>query len=411
MLSSSPIVASMVVAEKRVGGDGKGNIIATVMNIMGVRDIKSISMDASLSELGMDSLMAVEIKQTLEREFEIFLSPQDLRSLTFQKLQELGESREKGPDQVKLKLAHEDRPVGMAMLLRSLGDEANSEKTILRLASKNGRDKYLSCALIIPGIEGIAGNAWHTLAASISLPTFVLQLSQASEITTIEGIAKSLYEEVSNVLKTTEFFYIVGYSFGSTIALELARLLEEDGMTGKVLLIDGSPKFLRQLAIGQMSEDYNDEIVQCVILSGIIRTIFPDENSDDLFGKILAIPNWIDRLNKLIDLSQQQHVYSEPFLRKSADAIYKRLKALMSWTNSDVKKINAPITLVRPTEVSVVDIEEDYGLSNHTSGPIILKFIEGNHISMLENVKLAQIINELDPELESDQVFEKYITY
>lgn len=26
--------------------------------------------------------MAVEIKQTLEREFEIFLTPQDLRSLT-----------------------------------------------------------------------------------------------------------------------------------------------------------------------------------------------------------------------------------------------------------------------------------------------------------------------------------------
>lgn len=409
MLNASPIVASMVVAEKRVGGDGKGNILATVMNIMGVRDIKSISMDASLSELGMDSLMAVEIKQTLEREFEIFLSPQDLRSLTFQKLQELGESREKGPEQIKLKLANEDRPVGMAMLLRSLGDEANSEKTILRLASKNDKEKYLSCALIIPGIEGIAGNAWHTLAASISLPTFVLQLSQATEIPTIEGIAKSLYDDVVSTLKSTEYFYLVGYSFGSTIALELARLLEENGMSGKVLLIDGSPKFLRQLAIGQMSEDYNDEIVQCVILSGIIRTIFPDENSEDLFAKILELPHWLDRVNKLIEMSQQQHVYSEPFLRKSADALYKRLKALMGWTNSDTKKINAPITLVRPTEVSVVDIEEDYGLSNHTSGSVSLKFIEGNHISMLENTKLAQIINELDPELESDKVFEKYI--
>lgn len=77
-----PIVSSMVVAEKRVGSDGKANLIECVSNIMGIRDIKTVSSTATLSEVGMDSLMAVEIKQTLEREFEIFLTPQDLRSMT-----------------------------------------------------------------------------------------------------------------------------------------------------------------------------------------------------------------------------------------------------------------------------------------------------------------------------------------
>lgn len=77
-----PIVSSMVVAEKRAGGDGKENLIDCVLNIMGIRDIKTVSTNVTLSEVGMDSLMAVEIKQTLEREFEIFLTPQDLRALT-----------------------------------------------------------------------------------------------------------------------------------------------------------------------------------------------------------------------------------------------------------------------------------------------------------------------------------------
>lgn len=412
MTTAEPIVGSMVVAEKRVAGDGKGNIIATVMNIMSIRDIKSISMDATLSELGMDSLMAVEIKQTLEREFELFLTPQDLRSLTFMKLQELAESRDKGTDHVKLKMANDDKPVGMAMLLRNLGDETNSDKTILRLTSKNDKAKYLSCALIIPGIEGVAGNAWHTIAASITLPTFVLQLSNAAELNTVEEIAKALIEDVHNeVLKNTEYFYLIGYSFGSMITLEVARLLEEAGMTGQVLLIDGSPEFLRQLAIGQMTEDYTEEIIQSVLVSGIIRTIFPDENPEDMFARISEFSSWEDRVNKLIELSQHQHVYSEPYLRKSADAFYKRLKVILAWDNKNIKKIKAPITLVRPTEVSVVDIDEDYELSKHTDGAISLKFIEGNHISMLENNKLPQIINDLDPELESDKVFEKYISY
>lgn len=42
----------------------------------------------------MDSLMAVEIKQALEREFEVFLTPQDIRSLTFARLQELATARD-----------------------------------------------------------------------------------------------------------------------------------------------------------------------------------------------------------------------------------------------------------------------------------------------------------------------------
>lgn len=80
---SDPIVASMVVAEKRSTAGAGGNIIDAVVNILGIRDIKTVSFHSSLAELGMDSIMAVEIKQTLEREFEVFLTPQDIRSLTF----------------------------------------------------------------------------------------------------------------------------------------------------------------------------------------------------------------------------------------------------------------------------------------------------------------------------------------
>lgn len=54
---TEPIVSSMVVAEKRVGSDGKSNLIECVSNIMGIRDIKTVSSTATLSEVGMDSLV------------------------------------------------------------------------------------------------------------------------------------------------------------------------------------------------------------------------------------------------------------------------------------------------------------------------------------------------------------------
>jgi fatty acid synthase, animal type len=54
--------------------------------------LKTVSLHSTLAELGMDSMMAVEIKQTLEREFEVFLSAQDIRGLTFARLTELAQT-------------------------------------------------------------------------------------------------------------------------------------------------------------------------------------------------------------------------------------------------------------------------------------------------------------------------------
>lgn len=194
LFSSCPVVSSMVVAEKRASSSGHENIVETVMNIMSIRDIKSVSMDATLSELGMDSLMAVEIKQSLEREFELFLTPQDLRSLTFAKLQELADSRAKENSDIKLKLASDEGLTGMHMLLRSLGDEANSNETILRLKSLDETDKFNQAVLFIPGVEGVAGNAWFTIAGGITVPTFCLQLTKTTDLETIPEITAAVFD-------------------------------------------------------------------------------------------------------------------------------------------------------------------------------------------------------------------------
>jgi fatty acid synthase, animal type len=156
-----PLVASMVVAEKRAGGGSGLSAIEAVMNIMSIRDIKSVSMDVTLSDIGMDSLMAVEIRQMLEREYELFLSPQDLRTLTFFKLQELTSVEKSDSENVRVKFANDEVPVGVELMLRNLGDENTAYETILRLLSQDNSTTHTACTLIVPGIEGVAGNAWR----------------------------------------------------------------------------------------------------------------------------------------------------------------------------------------------------------------------------------------------------------
>lgn len=55
----------------------------------GVRDVSSLNADASLADLGLDSLMGVEVRQTLERDYDIVMAMREVRQLTINKLREL----------------------------------------------------------------------------------------------------------------------------------------------------------------------------------------------------------------------------------------------------------------------------------------------------------------------------------
>lgn len=91
------VLASMVVANKcqrherskAVGGDAC--LTSSVANILELKDLKNVSDQATLSELGMDSLMATEVREMLEKGLGIVLSAHEIRNLSFQKLRILGE--------------------------------------------------------------------------------------------------------------------------------------------------------------------------------------------------------------------------------------------------------------------------------------------------------------------------------
>ena len=55
----------------------------------GIRDLATVNLDSSLSDLGLDSLMGVEVRQMLEREHNLLLSMREIRQLTIHKLQEI----------------------------------------------------------------------------------------------------------------------------------------------------------------------------------------------------------------------------------------------------------------------------------------------------------------------------------
>lgn len=146
-----------------------------------------------------------------------------------------------------------------------------------------------------------------------------------------------------------------------------------------------------------------------MLIVAIIQNIFPLENTDELMMKLKECPTWEAKVDKLIQFGKSQTEYTEEYMRLIAHAMYNRLKIVFASDITKVEKIKSPITLIRPTEVAFVEIEEDYELSRYTEGPVTLKFIEGNHTTMLDNIKLADIINECDPYSQSNKNFKSYV--
>lgn len=200
------IVSSMVVAEKRASSSNAGTIVDTVINILGLRDLKTISLHSTLAELGMDSMMAVEIKQTLERQFEVFLTPQDIRSMTFAKLQEIEASNDQEKKvETEPKTINQLPDVGLNYLLRAVGDESSAYNLVVRMPSlcENGSivEKStidLPTLFIIPGLEGIA-SIMEPLSKNLNMQVLCLQYDILSASTSIEEMAVTHYSVSTNV--------------------------------------------------------------------------------------------------------------------------------------------------------------------------------------------------------------------
>ncbi|XP_037286488.2 fatty acid synthase [Rhipicephalus microplus] len=73
-------------------GGEKRNLVESVARILGVKDPSKLNSSVSLGELGIDSMMGIEVKQLLEREYDVTLSMQETRQLTISQIKEIGEA-------------------------------------------------------------------------------------------------------------------------------------------------------------------------------------------------------------------------------------------------------------------------------------------------------------------------------
>jgi fatty acid synthase len=90
--SSYSVCSSMILADLKVESMGKKeSLVETVAHVLGVREYANIAPNTTLVELGMDSLMAVEIRQILQTDYDLVMSLQEIRKLNVSKMSKISD--------------------------------------------------------------------------------------------------------------------------------------------------------------------------------------------------------------------------------------------------------------------------------------------------------------------------------
>ncbi|KAL6430383.1 hypothetical protein ACFW04_007806 [Cataglyphis niger] len=388
LLQNRPVVSSMVVA-KRV--DGNASVAQTIANIIGVKDIKTVSEDILLTEFGMDSKMTVEIKQTLEDEFDIFLTANEIRTLTFAKLAEIcgTEDREKTQadiEEEKIEL------FGKQLFVRVKNNEDMISDIGIELSTR--KNLCMVEVFLLPGIDG-CGYIFNPLASRIKPVATVLQYGINNIGLAHGSIAEYADHLLPYILPKAEkerTFILIAYSYGSLVAIELARRLENHALNGQLVLIDGAPDLMKAI-IEQFLPSETQEELQNNILLYVMNNLQPAAN-EKLLLHLNKCTTWEQKLDSFVShFASDNTSLSIENQKALCTTLYSRVLALQKYDVSSLTRIRAPITLLKPTKSYTHMAEEDYGLHKITRDKVKVHYVEGNHVTMLDNDKIITAIN------------------
>lgn len=443
LASPFSVCLSILQADRRSFSAGKkGDLVKTILHVLGIKDPSTVDPNCTLGELGLDSLMAVEIRQALEREYDIVLTVQEIRALTINRIREIGEGETKkstGDDQQTKGLVSATDELGLTSAEQAAIYVADNGEALITVVpginvtnSATGQRVYLvdknqaakaplalptHDLLLLNGDTGVklTGNPIFMLPPiqgdfarlSVLVKKFTrpcIGICWNNRMAEFSNIGAAAAEHVNVIrqyyphLKTLD---MIGYSFGAAVAFEImayvqantSHLSESPLKPGKLVLLDGSPD---QINIGVRyitnTLDSDDESVR----AAEVMTVFLMQHSRfdyaDVKKQILAQPTNEAKLKfatsllaKALGIKDEAEVNT---LKYALEAYCRRFQIMLNYKTNPVK-LESDVTLIRATEVYVGAkdniVDEDYGLSKMVSGRVNSCLLKGNHESFLDD--------------------------
>ncbi|GMT36007.1 hypothetical protein PFISCL1PPCAC_27304 [Pristionchus fissidentatus] len=413
-----PVVSSYIKADlgekKKAGG---GNLLQTIAHILGVNDISQLNPDANLGDLGLDSLMGVEIKQALERDYDIVLSMKDIRTLTLNKLQALAENggaagtslqsseldmKKEGEREAENNTVEQlEKQMNQLFKMRVDVNDLDPQDLVV----KGNKVEEGPVTFFLHSIEGIA-TPLKRVMTRCNFPAYCFQSTKDVPQDSIESVARCYIAGLKKIQPVGPY-RLVGYSYGACIGFEMACMLQKsDGPNAveRLILLDGSHLYMQtyrnvyRMAFGVTGDTLvNNPLFESEIMCAMTLR-FANVDYKKFRVELLQQPGFKARVQKVVDTVMQTGLFkSSATVAFACEAMHS--KFLMADKYKPDGKFAGKITLIRAEQGAAreEDVGQDYGVSAVSDDHQVF-VVEGDHDTFVQgrtSAKTVEIINQL----------------
>ncbi|NXC72710.1 FAS synthase, partial [Anhinga anhinga] len=401
-----PVMSSLVLAERVSMKNERGNqqdLVEAVAHILGVSDVNSLNAETTLADLGLDSLMGVEVRQTLERDYDISMTMREIRLLTIEKLRELSKSRTATDAKTSqlLKAGSSGKPPKRDLNNLLVNPEG---PMITRLNDIQSTE----CPLfLVHPIEGSTA-VFHTLASKLHMPCYGFHCRKAAPLDSIQSLA-AYYIDCMKQIQPEGPYRIAGYSFGACVAFEMCSQLQAKQNASHALnslfLLDGSHSFVAAYTQSYRAKliEGNEAALESEALCAFVQQ-FTGIDYNKLLDIFLPLKDLEARVNAATDMITRIHTdIDRELLSFAAASFYYKLKAADKYIPES--KYRGNVILIRAKFHNEYEgLTEDYRLSEVCDGKVSVHIIEGDHHTFFDGDRVESIAGIIHSSLAEPRV-------
>ncbi|XP_053215024.1 fatty acid synthase-like [Panonychus citri] len=364
-----------------------------IFHILSVKDATKVDPQSTLSELGLDSLMAVEIKQALDTDYDYSMTTNEIRELKVGELDEL---------EKKLKKS-EKKKINSTYSIQEYGNifHIHTQLFVPLNQSEFGLPYFY--------FPGLSGNFHIVIPVFESFSKPVIGISWTKDCQNLESMDQVVNFYVDSLIAkypNEKTFNLTGFCFGGMIALKVAIGLQQklgQDSVRNLIIMDSSPEIANNNT-KKNHEEYagKDEATMFTYLTlNFLSPFMKSDVKNEVRTKLFELKTKQEKLEYVTTTINKIGSF-EYDVNQISDAIdifgdkMQKAAALNMGEN-----FNGEIVLIRVTDSDENNCDfhhlEDYGLSKYTKGAVTVFKLPGQHENMIvDNSKeITEILEAL----------------